>query len=285
MDKKLFGIVLITFLVANLFGYSDADLDGVDDAIDKCPNTPLIDLVDISGCTIQKIAIDTASYSHFDIILGVDYTGSNYVVSPAADTYSTSIQIDYYYKNFSIQAYTSYYSSTGESYDDRGFNDSSISVAYSLNPLPNFTFRISSGAILPTYTTEFNNNHTDYFASANLSYLLSKINLYAGYVYTKINDDDIIVTTANPADSYSILYQNTNAVNAGVGYYFNNALYISGGYNQTQSIYQDVEDAKSISLYVYYTLTKNWFANLSYAYGLSDPASDHAASIKIGYYF
>ncbi|SHO80350.1 hypothetical protein MNB_SV-15-248 [hydrothermal vent metagenome] len=49
---KIF-ILIITILI-NLYGYTDLDFDGVDDAIDKCPNTSFEDEVGEDGCPYNK---------------------------------------------------------------------------------------------------------------------------------------------------------------------------------------------------------------------------------------
>ncbi|MDA3947323.1 MAG: DUF3187 domain-containing protein, partial [Helicobacteraceae bacterium] len=67
--------ILLILLVASssLFAYAyidiDSDLDGVEDRVDRCPNTPLSDLVDMSGCRKKNVV----NSHHFDIILGVTY--------------------------------------------------------------------------------------------------------------------------------------------------------------------------------------------------------------------
>lgn len=277
--------MLLGSLSTSLLAYSDMDMDGVDDSVDKCPNTPLTDLVDINGCTKKTVKVPQKANSHFDIVVGANYTGSNFVTTPAADTYSSSLQLDYYYKDFSLQASTSYYKTDSDGYSENGMNDSFVGAAYNFHPAKALTLRVGAGALLPTYDTSLNNNNTDYVGSLNASYMLGKANVFAGYVFTKVNDDDVVVSINNGADSYSVLYKDTNAYSAGLGYYLTNKLYMSGAYNQTESIYKGVEDAKTVSAYAYYSIDKNWFMNFSYAYGLSDSASDNAASVKLGYYF
>jgi hypothetical protein len=266
-----------------LMAYTDNDMDGVDDAVDKCPNTPLMDLVDINGCT-KKVLIPKVTKQHFDIIIGASYSGSNFSSLNQTDTYATTLQADYYYGNFSLQGSTSYYKTDASDYSENGMNDSFLGAAYNIKPLKDLLVRIGVGAVLATYKTDLNNNKTDYTGSLNLSYTVGKVNLFGGYIYTMINDDDVILTDAN-GDPYTYSYQNTNAVSLGAGYYFTNTFYMSASYNTADSIYKDVEDIRSASLYAYKTLNKNWFVTLFYAYGLSDSASDHAASVKLGYYF
>jgi len=283
--KKILLLAMAGLLSSSLMAYSDSDMDGVDDTHDKCPNTPLMDLVDINGCTVQKLTPPVNNH-HFDIIIGANYTGSNYVSTPATDNYSTSLQVDYYYKDFSLQASTSYYTTdASDGYSESGMNDSFVGAAYNFHPSKELTLRVGVGALLPTYDTTLNNNNTDYLASLNVSYTLGKANIFAGYIYTQINDDDVLLTLNGVAEPIPVRYQNTNAYSAGLGYYMTNKFYMSASYNQTQSIYQATDDAKTASLYAYYGIDAHWFMNFSYAYGLNDIASDHAASIKLGYYF
>jgi len=282
--KKIITFMLFASLSTVLFAYSDADMDGVDDSIDKCPNTALTDLVDINGCT-KTVLTPKKNNHHFDIIVGANYTGSNFTSTPTTETYSSSLQVDYYYKNFSLQASTSYYVTDSDGYSENGLNDSFVGAAYNFHPMDALTFRVGVGVLLPTYDTSLNNNNTDYAASLNLSYMLGKLNIFGGYIYTQINDDDVVLTLNGGSSTQNIVYQDTSAYSIGLGYYLTNKFYVSGAYNQTESIFKNVEDAKTASLYAYYSIDAHWFMNFSYANGLSDSASDHAGSIKLGYYF
>ena len=270
-----------SLLSSGLFAYSDSDMDGVANSVDKCPNTPLTDLVDINGCSIKKVTPKQVSKGHADIILGLNYADSNFAQLNQSDTYSGSLQMDYYYGNFSLQASTSYYTTKAKTYSEQGMNDSFIGAAYNFRPIKNLSLRLGAGALLPTYQTSLNNNNTDYTGSASLSYTLAKVNVFGGYSYTMINDDDVVDTTNNT----SYIYQDTNAYSAGLGYYFTNKLYMSGAYNLSNSIYKGIDDIQTASLYGYYSIDKNRFLIFSYAYGLSDTASDNAVSLKVGYYF
>jgi hypothetical protein len=283
---KKFTTLLFTFicLTTALFAYSDSDMDGVDDAVDKCPNTPLTDLVDINGCSKKKLTFQR-SKSHYDIVAGIGYSGANYVTAPVTDTYYTSFQFDYYYDDFSLQASTSFYRTEGDSgYSDSGMNDTFLGAAYNFHPTEQFTLRLGAGFLLPTYDTSLNNNNTDYVASLNASYQLDKINLFAGYSYTMVKDDDVSITLSD-GSRYIYTYKNTDAYSFGAGYSVTRAFYMSLAYNLTESIYTGVDDAKTASVYGYYGIDAHWFANFSYVHGLSDSASDHAGSLKIGYYF
>jgi len=270
MHKNIFTFLLVTTL--SLSAYSDYDIDGVDDKIDQCPNTPFSDLVDLKGCSITSLA----NLHHFDIVFGVDNSQVNYATLEKSDTVTQSLQLDYYYKNFSFQASSSYYNSKSTTSTNSGLNDSYLGAYYTLKPNNKLSIRLGVGIILPTYDDELNNNNTDYTASMNLNYLLGDVNLFAGYGYTVVTDDDIVNT---------ITYQNTNAFNAGLGFYPSKNLYMSGSYNSSDSIYEGVDKINTASIYLFYNIDKNWFTNLTYAYGLSDTASDHSVSLRLGYYF
>lgn len=268
-------IVFLTFFFLyglNLFAYNDNDLDGVEDALDQCPDTPFSELVDLSGCSkTQK-----KSVGHFNIIVGINFSQTNYDTMENTDTTTGSLQIDYYYKNITVQASSSYYNSSSVTYNDSGVNDSFIGAYYQFFPADKFTLRLGAGAILPTYNSSLNNNNTDYTLSATLSYMIQDINYFGGYTYTLINDSNL--------DS-SVLYQNTSSYNAGIGFYPLQKLYLSASYTSSQSIYSNIESLDTLSMYAFYALNKHWFTNLNYAYGISDTASDNFLALRLGYYF
>ncbi|MBU0632090.1 DUF3187 domain-containing protein [bacterium] len=268
-------IFSLLFITATLFAYVDSDMDGVEDSLDKCPNTPMTDLVDIKGCSTKSLADN----QHFDIIVGVSLGQTNYALTPNTDTYATTAQVDYYYKDFSLQASTSFYNTTSSSYSDSGMNDSIVAASYMLHPSNDVTVRLGAGAILPTYDSNLNNNETDYFASVNVSRTIDDANIFAGYSYTMINDSDVVDA------SNTIYYQNTNAYSIGAGYDFTPKLYANLSYFQANSVYKGVQDLKSVSTYIFYSIDENWFFNVSYLKGLSDSTSDNYGYVSLGYYF
>lgn len=274
------GLLSILFFSLRLFAYSDADFDGVEDSIDRCPNTLLTELVDISGCTIKELE----SPHHFDVVMGMSYSQISPVTQEKTDTISSALQADYYYKKFSIQLSTAYFNSQSDITTSSGMTDTFLGVYYQFEPFSDFNLRLGGGLLLPTYDAD--NNNIDYTASASLSYLFKSFNFFGSYGYTMINDDDIFDIA---------YYQNSSAFNTGVGFYPTSRLYTSVSYNQSDSIYskvitkeltlQRIEPLKTASFYLFYTLDKNWFTTLNYAYGLSDSASDHYLNLRLGYYF
>lgn len=270
MYKKITTLLAITSL--SLYAYSDKDMDGVEDNLDQCPNTHFSELVDMNGCTIENLEGE----HHFDIIYGLNFTKADYTTTEKIDTTTQDLQLDYYYKNFSLQLISSYYDYNNKTYNKSGVNDLFIAAYYKLSPTDELTLRFGVGAAMPTYDSLLNNNNTDYTASANIGYKLESINLFAGYSHTMINDGDV---------SGVVSYQDTNSFTIGAGFYPLKNLYVSGSYNDSDSIYKDVETIKNLSLYAFYNIDANWFTSFSYSYGLSDSASDSSTSFRIGYYF
>ncbi|WP_457746847.1 transporter [Sulfurimonas sp.] len=275
--KKNILFIMTILLSTTLMAYSDSDLDGVDDKVDKCPGTSLSELVDITGCPKQSLI----SPHHYDIVLGLNYSDADYTGLQRASTLSTSFQVDYFYKNFSLQASTSFYNTTANGgYSDSGMYDSYVGAAYQVKPFDALSIRIGAGAILPTYDTTSNNNNTDYSGSVNVTYALSKnFNIFAGYIYTIINDDDYNDGTT------TYIYQDTNAYTTGLGFYVSPKLYIGGAYNSSESIYEGYEDIQTASLYLYHSVNKHVFTTFSYVKGLSDTATNNYFSVRLGYYF
>ena len=278
MKQLIFTLFLISTTL--LYGYSDSDMDGVEDEYDQCPNTPLTELVDLRGCTTKTLI----SPHHFDIIVGMSYAASDYQTLNATDTLSSTLQLDYYYKNYSLQLNSSYFTTDESSYSEDGLNDTYLGGAYQKSLSKDLFLRVSAGVLLPTYDTALNNNNSDYTAAINGSYSVGDFDLFAGLSYTMINDDDtVIVYDDNSTEQLS--YQNTLSYNAGLGYYASRSLYMSLSYAQSDSIYKNVDAIVSATLYGYYSFDENWFTTLSYSYGLSTSASDHYLSMKLGYFF
>jgi len=273
-------ILLLSLLSVLLFAYEDADFDGVENQFDRCPNTPFSELVDINGCT----TVSLISPHHYDVIVGASYSDSDYQTLNKTDTLSATLQADYYYKNFSLSASTSYYTTEGSGYSEQGLNDSYLSTSYEFKPSENLDVRVGMGLVLPTYATDLNNNNLDYIVSLNLSYIISSWTLFAGYSYSMINDDNVVIFDAN-GTSIDVVYQDTAAYSLGVGNYVSEQLYISGAYNLSDSIYTSVEQIKTASIYTYYSINEHWFSTFSYAYGLSDTASKNYVALRLGYYF
>lgn len=265
-------LLFLTLITLRLLAYDDTDLDGVEDSIDRCPETPFSDLVDDTGCSIKTLFSQNA----YDIILGIAYSDTNSNTFENAKTITSTFQVDYYRQNFSAQISGSYFNSQNGSYDERGFNDTQIAILYKIYSSPEFTFQSGIGAIFPTYKTGFGNEATDWIGLLNFQYTFdSSFNFFGGYTYTFINDTDI---------PNLVSYQNTHSFYAGIGYTGQNG-FLKATYNESQNYIKGVEPIKTVSLSKTFTFDTPWFITADYRYGLSDSASNHEIGLQIGYLF
>ena len=262
-------IILAIFITTHLFAYNDFDMDGVDDAIDACPNTPFSDLVYKDGCTKKSLE----SPHHFDIIVGLSFSELTYTTQEDSNNLNTSLELNYYYKDFSLQMGGSYYDSLSD--DESGFNDSYINFYYKNSLTQKLLIKIGAGINLPSYDSTLKNNNLDYLICGYAHYTFDTFTLFTNSSYSFIEDE-------NRDD---IVYQNTFYFGAGLGYYLNSKTYTSVSINTNDSIYKGDEKINTLSLYANYSIDENYFTTLSYSYGLSQNASDNYVSFRIGYYF
>ncbi|MDB2405475.1 DUF3187 family protein [Arcobacteraceae bacterium] len=267
MKKLLYLVPLLLFI--NLYAYNDSDMDGIEDQFDQCANTPFTELADKKGCT-QK------SPHLFNILFGLSSSNTNYDNSEKTDTTTKSVQLNYKYNNISVHTSISYFESKSDTYDESGMNDTFVGINYKLKSTNKLSTTLGFGLILPTYDSTLNNNNMDYSLSAGLNYKYNNTDIFGGYSYTIINDDDVVNTTS---------YKNTNGYNIGAGYSPTQKTYFSTSYNQSNSVYNNVNDIKTLSLFGVYSIDTKWFTNFNYTHGLSDTASDKYITLRIGYNF
>jgi hypothetical protein len=254
------------FLNFSLFSFDDFDFDGVEDIFDECPNTLITDLVDINGCTIESLE---KSYD-YDVIFGLTQSSVSYDASNSVDSTLSTMQLDYYHKNFSLQLSTAYLLSSGSS-----LLDTYLSGYYNFNANKDLSVRVGAALILPSSTIE-GKNETDYMASANLSYKLETLNIFAGFSKTFINDVN---------SDETLIYKDASAYTLGLGLYPTKELYASLSYNVNESVYEGYSEQHTLSLYTFYTINKEWFTTINYDYGVDSALESSTLSLKVGYYF
>ncbi len=263
-SMKKIGMFCLLLLPLILFAYTDSDFDGVADEHDLCPHSEMTDIVDMSGCTVEKLVLPKEeNLYHFNLIVGVNYINSS--------TINESLQADYLYKKFTLKFQTA-------NYEEGGLGDSSLGLYYSFRPTSELSLRVGASAIFPTYDTELDNNNIDYKASLSLNYQFNDISLFGGVGYTVINDDDINSST------YNVTYQNSQNYYFGFGSCFISKLYSSFVYSSSSSIYREGDTLSNLSMYNYYSIDKNWFSTFGYSYGLTD-SSTNQLYINFGYSF
>ena len=279
MGDKMKKLLLLILLPLLLSAYNDNDLDGVEDKDDLCPNTSMIEIVDNSGCTIERL-IDKQEHnnSSYDIVFGLGYSKNNTTLTESK-TSSESLQLDYFYKKLSLQLQSSHFKTTSDTYEKSGMSDTYLGAYYRINLADKLRVNLGARLNIPTYKSPLDNNNLDYTFSTSFNYRIDKFTLLAGMGYTVVNDDDI------DNSSYKLMYQNSLNYHIGVGYFLTPRLYTNLSYLSSQSIYKGSDELSSASFYGHYSIDTHWFSTLSYSKGLSDEATDQSTSLRVGYYF
>lgn len=266
--KKMLLLFFATLTLG--MAYMDGDIDGVEDMYDKCPQTPLSDLVDYDGCSINS----SAKEFHFDIIFGMGFSQTNYTLQESADTITTFVQSDFYMDNVTLQAVISRYHS--DTQDGSGWDDATLSLFYKLPTTETFSLNLFTALIFPTYKIPYGNEALDYKAGFDFSYFADEKNyLFGGYNYTFVNDSDF---------GY-IAYQNTQTLHVGIAHKPNSDKTYTLSYTTDESIYKDIAAIQTLGIGYSLDMDQHWFMGAYYDYGLSDSASKHSFSLSIGYFF
>lgn len=250
-------LALLTLLFVNLMASIDSDMDGVDNDVDNCPNTPFFELVDKTGCTVKKLVVKEDD--HYDIMIGGGYVkiddGSN-------DTY-ISFMADYYHKDLIFSLFTQSYSQN----NPHAGNDLYLSVNYKII-MDALTMKFGPGMVLPVASDS--SNETDYFLNLNLKYKIDDFDFSLYYKYTFMNDE---------------FTQDTDTKAVSIGYYFQNTTYLNLSYSTEKSVYKSIEDIENLTFMVNHAFNAHWFVNVRASEGLSDSASDFSTVLNVGYYF
>ena len=251
----------------NLSAFTDDDFDGVDDAHDKCLDTPFTDLVDSEGCTSSSLV----SHHQVDVIVGIAYSQKNETTLEDEQTLYSSLQLDYSYKELNFYLLVSRYQNSYGS----GLDDTYIGGSYTFSISDMLNFSPSLNLALPTYDSGLDNEQVDISAGFELSYFYKSFAFSGAYLYTFIND----------TDTQGIEYQNTSAYQLGATYSFNEKVYVNTGIYKSTSMYRGVEDIESFLVDLNYYINNTYFILLNYSHGLSESASDNYVSLKFGYHF
>lgn len=268
--KKAVFIFLST--LSFCMAYVDNDMDGVEDTHDKCPQTPISDLVNYEGCSLKN----SEKKIFYDIIFGSRYSQMNYSSLQNEDTITSYIQADIYFEKWYFQGVASRYGSDTQMGDKKGWDDTLLNLFYKLLANQCLSLNIGGGLMIPTYESGLKNEELDYRAEINLKYNMNENSyLFGSYAYAWINDRDLNL----------IRYKNTNSFNIGVGYIQNSNASYSIAYGNSDSIYKNIKAIQTLEISYSLDIDSNWFIGVHYDHGLSSSASDNSIGGYIGYYF
>lgn len=247
-------LIIVCTLALNA-NFVDNDLDGVDDSIDKCPNTELFDIVDKYGCTTKKLKPKQESKIEYSLSLGYFYTND----TVTNKSYSLNFSLNY--KNFNAFIETSKYNVDNQS----GIDDTTIALFYTFKG--NFDYTFGAGAYLPTSDTK--DNKTDYFAKLKISYSFNDFDAYISYQKTFNKDKD-----SYNIDSYSF----------SLGYDITKNLYTSISYTKNNFNGLD-ENSQYFSFFTNYYINNNIYLSATYTKGLNKNSIDKSFYFTVGYDF
>ncbi len=257
------------------YAYIDSDFDGVSDKRDACPNTPFSDLVDAKGCSVKKVAL-TKELARLSLILGTSY--SSYTTTHnQTKTISQSLELDYEIKKIKLQLTLAHHNAINDpysTYNDASFGDTRIAISYHLSSLiPDISLFLQGGLSIPNYKGVMKNNKLDIFSGVSAHYFIGKSSLFTGATYTFVGDSDTKYAS----------YQNTLALNFGLGYALSPSLYSALSYTWSQSSLKSEDSTRALSWFSYLNINPTLFSTFSLSKDLDADVESSRYGINLGY--
>ena len=257
--------LISTLLISSVYAYTDDDIDGVDDSVDLCLNTPFDVLVDTDGCGENQ-----KSHGALTLKIGSDISFNTLSESSSSINFFTN----YRYKDWDISLsnshYTTFDNATGGNSEA---GDLYLTSGY-LFQRDQFYTKFSIGMKLATADEGVGTGENDYLASINTSYFFTDTqDLFFYYGYTK------------SGDSATMDYKDFSSFSVGTGISLTDAWYSGISYDYSGANSTDIDAYKALSWFNAYNVTKSFFITLNYAHGLDDFSYDHTLSLKLGVHF
>ena len=253
----MLGRIHILLLVLTLWtqAYSDYDVDGVDDRIDQCLNTPFDVLVDEQGCDIEKQRDGLWSFA-----LGTLYTEDK----EGASASNVLFALEYQYKAWSVSL--SSFKEIHSAFPNRP-NALYATVGYTKILNDNTTAIFSLGTKQLTM-------QDDYYMGIDSTYSLSeKQNLHFFYNYTIAKN------------TQKRKFDNFHTFSLGTGRYVTQRWYALLSYDYANSLYGDSEAYQVLTLNNTWMLTTDIYLMGTYSYGLNHKSNKHTVILQLGFSF
>ncbi len=269
MSSRIALFVVLSFLTSGAAFAADHDLDGVPDAIDKCPDTPFMNTVDASGCTVSVLLLPKDSANDTLIVkLGYGYSRDEEQNENEIDKkHSVTVRLNYYRDDWLFSARTG-----GLSYDNlHATSDTTLKIAKRFKPIKDL--RLYPGFALKFPTRKRQGNRTDikFYLSANYS-LSSDTTVFGGYTYTINRDVNDTQRLQNPSTFY-----------LGLGHFFSDTFYADFSVDLTQSIYANVPIHHVVTASIFYQVTPRLYLTSEYSHEIDSQIHD-SLGFSIGYY-
>ena len=254
MNKILFFLVTIYL---SLFA-TDTDFDGVEDDVDLCLRTDILDTVTADGCSPkqkkekEQSKIDKKKY---EISLVQTFSLLKVDNQNSIDNYALSLILTK--GNWLFYVGSGYFKYDNSIDSTKDFSDTILLAQKTVRLSSEHYLKSSLSSTLPTYNID--GNKIDYGANFSYVYLHKKFDIEMGYQYDMINDD-------NAFDIYTGYFY--------LGYDVSNSIYTSLGYRkdniqrEDKSIFFQYDYSSHLSLSYTFTKSKNNFYDTIHSLGV-----------------
>ncbi len=244
--KIKYIILVILIFQINSYAFIDEDLDGVDDTVDKCPNTPFDKLVNQYGCPLEEKRYKGDFYLKI---------GGGFIDYSSDSTYFSIVSIAYSYKEFYFSVSPTFYLNNSENGDvylygsySKFFKNLFINLGFTTQ-IPTDSSGIS---ITPSITLDYFHKKFDYFVY---------------YSYTIGNNSNL-----GDRQEFSL----------GSGYQLNERFYINGALN---FVFNGSSTDSYLSIFSILDLNQNYFLSFSYNHGINTDRFNYSFLTKLGIKF
>lgn len=252
-------IYIYIFLVLPLYAIVDSDLDGVEDKVDICPNTPFLETVDKDGCS-------SGYRGKIFLQVGVDVVDSQNLLN---------LYMAYQYKWYEISLSTSMNGINLNSMDNQD-DDLFVTLSY----LYSYEELHTKWGIGTKIYLDKKEKDNDYFLSLSVAYDIKEDWSILGYYSYTFFD-----TPNNSYKHKKHTSKDYHTLSIGIGYSISEKLYTSLAYNYISSYSRYQTDYKSISVYMAYMFKDDMYTSITYSYALDREDYDDVLSINIGVTF
>ena len=253
MNKILFFLVVISLSLCAV----DTDFDGVEDDVDLCLGTDILDTVTADGCSEKqkKVKEQSNHQKRHEISLVQTFSSLKADNQNSIDNYGLSLILVKESWLFYVGSGYFKYDNSIETIKD--FSDTILLAQKTFRLSASHYLKSSLSSTLPTYNTDGNN--VDYGASLSYVYLHKNFDVEVGYQYDMMNDD-------NAFDVHTgYLY---------LGHSFSKGIYGSLGYRkdnlqrEDKSIFFQYTYSSHLSFSYIFTKSKNNFYDIMHSLGM-----------------
>lgn len=259
--------LFLSLLAPSGFAYQDYDIDGVEDAFDRCPDTPFDAYVDAYGCTLHP-----SYYGVLTLKVGSDIS----VDDTYSQTNSLSFFLNYRYYNWDLSISNNNYNLLNAMDRVSDSRDLYIDAGYIFH-FNQWDLKLGIGT--KQATEEIDENADVYAGTGENDYSVS---LYSSYFVSQRQNLFVYYGHTFSGDSDTVDYRDRDSLSLGGGYVPTERWYTALAYEYSTSVYEGAEATQALSWFNSYNLSERFFMTFNIAQGLNSDAYDQVYSFQIG---